>query len=170
MRKLLSAPLAAVILTAAAGSANAVTNVTTTFPVTATVLSTCSVTAPALAFGNYTPGGGALAGTTAIAVKCTNTTPFTVALNGGTTSGGTIIQRLMANGGNTLQYNLYTNTTHTTLWGDGSTGGSVTQAGTGAGLATAVSLTVYGSLPDSAANQASVPGAYTDTITVTVSY
>jgi spore coat protein U-like protein len=168
MRKLLSATLTAGILATAAGTANALT-ATTTFPVTATVLATCSVAAPALAFGNYTPGGGAVAGTTAIAVKCTNGTTFAVALSGGL-GAGTITQRLMTNGASTLQYNLYTNTTHTTLWGDGVTGGSVTQPGTGTGLATAVNYTVYGSLPDSAANQASAPGAYTDTITVTVTY
>ena len=43
-------------------------------------------------------------------------------------------------------------------------------AGTGAGVATANAVTVFGQLPDSAANQAAVPGSYTDTITVTVTY
>ncbi|MBS0399895.1 MAG: spore coat protein U domain-containing protein, partial [Proteobacteria bacterium] len=41
---------------------------------------------------------------------------------------------------------------------------------TGAGVATANAMTVYGQLPDSATNQAAVPGAYSDTITVTVTY
>jgi spore coat protein U-like protein len=40
----------------------------------------------------------------------------------------------------------------------------------GAGVATANDVTVFGQLPDSAANQAAVPGSYTDTITVTVTY
>ena len=102
-------------------------------------------------------------------MKCTNGSTYSVALNGGGTSGGNITQRLMASGSNTLQYNLYTNSTHTTLWGDGTAG--VTQPGTGAGLATATSFTVYGLLPDSATNQAAVPSAtYADTITVTVTY
>jgi spore coat protein U-like protein len=170
MRKILAAPLSAAILAAAGGSAQAST-ATTTFQVTAAVLATCSVAAPTLAFGNYTPGAGAISGTTTVAVKCTNGSTYTVALNGGGTNGGTIGQRLMASGTNTLQYNLYTNSTHTTLWGDGTTSGSVTQPGTGAGLATATSFTVYGLLPDSAANQAAVPSAtYADTITVTVTY
>ena len=39
----------------------------------------------------------------------------------------------------------------------------------GAGVATANDV-VFGQLPDSAANQAAVPGSYTDTITVTVTY
>jgi spore coat protein U-like protein len=102
-------------------------------------------------------------------VYCTKSTPFTVALNAGTTAGGTVGQRLMANGANTLEYNLYTTGTWTTVFGDG-TLSSVTQAGAGNGVATANPFTVYGQLPDSTNNQAAVPGAYTDTITVTVSY
>jgi spore coat protein U-like protein len=45
-----------------------------------------------------------------------------------------------------------------------------TGSGIGAGLGTANALTVFGNLPDNAANQAAVPGNYTDTITVTVIY
>ena len=166
MRKILTATFAAAAL-AAAGNAGAATT-TTTFGVSATVLKTCSVTANPLAFGSYTPGAGALAVNTAVNVRCTKGTTFTVALNGGTTAGGTITQRLMTNGTDTLQYNLYTTAAFATLFGDGTTG--VTMPGTGTGLATAVALTVFGSLPDNAANQAVSTGAYADTINVTVTY
>jgi spore coat protein U-like protein len=142
---------------------------TTTFAVTANLQATCSTTATALAFPAYTPGGGAVVQTSTVSVKCTKNSAYTVALNGGNTTGGSVAQRLMNSGGNTLQYNLYTTATHATVWGD-SSGTSVTQAGTGAGLATANVLTVYGQVPDSTANQLAVPGAYSDTITVTVSY
>jgi spore coat protein U-like protein len=163
-------------LLGAAGGASASTT-TTTFTVSANVLKTCSVSATNLAFGNYTPGGGALTSTSTVSVLCTNGTTFTAALNGGSTTGGTVAQRLMAEtaGSGTLQYNLYTAATHTTVWGD-ATGSSVTQPGTGAGMAAAdaQSLTVYGQLPDNATNQAApVTGAttaYSDTITVTVTY
>jgi spore coat protein U-like protein len=74
----------------------------------------------------------------------------------------------MTNGTDTLQYNLYTSGAFATLFGDGTTGS--TMPGTGIGLATAVALTVFGSLPDSAANQAVSTGAYADTISVTVTY
>ncbi len=154
---------AALLGVAQAGSATA------TFAVTATLQATCSATATALAFPGYTPGGGAVTQTSTVSVKCTKNSAYTVALNGGTTAGGTVAQRLMASGANTLQYNLYTTTAHTIVWGDG-TGSSVTQAGTGAGVATANTLTVYGQVPDSAANQVAVPGDYADTVTVTVSY
>jgi spore coat protein U-like protein len=75
----------------------------------------------------------------------------------------------MASGTNTLQYNLYTTAALTTVFGDG-TGATGTDAGTGTGMANALQYTVYGQLPDNAANQASIPGTYTDTVTVTVTY
>jgi len=169
MRTILSAAIAAAILTAAGGASAATT--TTTFAVTATVQKTCSVSANALAFGNYTPGAGALTGNTALSVKCTKTTPFTVALNGGTTTAGTVAQRLMAaaTGTDTLQYNLYTTAALTTVFGDGS-GTSATVPGTGAGVSTASTVNVYGQLPDNVTNQAATPVNYSDTITVTVTY
>jgi len=107
----------------AAGVAQAATTTTTTFAVTATVLSSCSATAAPLAFPNYTPGGGVKASSTTISVKCTNNTPFSVALNAGSTA-GTFAQRLMASGANTLQYNLYTDAAFGTVFGDGSPGSS----------------------------------------------
>ncbi len=152
-----------------AAAANSATT-GTTFAVTETVQSTCSATASTLAFTPYTPGGGVITSNSTISVKCTKNTPFTVALNGGTSTGGTVAQRLMAFGAaNTLQYNLFTTAALTQVFGDGS-GTSKTVAGTGAGVATATSVTVFGQLPDSVANQAAVAGNYTDTITVTVTY
>jgi spore coat protein U-like protein len=156
-----------------AGVAESATS-TTTFTVTATVLKACTVSATNIGFGNYTPGGGALTGNSTISVKCTKTTPYTVALNAGTTTGGTLTQRLMAYGAETLQYNLYTTNAFTTVFGDG-TLGTGTNAGTGAGLgAAAQTYTAYGRLVDSVANQNAAPNAaatnYSDTITVTVTY
>ena len=75
----------------------------------------------------------------------------------------------MASGVNTLQYNLYTTVAFASVFGDG-TVGTLTAAGIGAGVATANTLTVFGNLPDSATNQAAVPGNYSDTILVTVTY
>ncbi len=172
MRQILTA-LAAVTLGATAltaGAAHSATTTTTTFAVTATVLSTCSATAAALPFGTYTPGAGGLAANSTISVKCTKNTPYTVALNVGTGTGAAFATgRLMSSGANTLQYNLYTSAAFATVFGDG-TGTTATVAGVGAGVATATTTTVYGQLVDSAANQLAVPGSYTDTITVSVSY
>jgi spore coat protein U-like protein len=166
MRKILTATLAAAVM--AAGVAQSATT-TTTFAVTATVQSTCSATAATLAFPNYTPGGGAQIGNTSISIKCTKNTPFTVSLNAGSTTGDAFAQRLMGSGANTLQYNLYTTSGLATIFGDGS-GSTGTVGGTGLGVATANTVQVFGQVPDSATNQAAIPGSYTDTITVTVTY
>ncbi len=166
MHKIFTATLATGVM--AAGIAQAATT-TTTFAVTATVQSTCSATAATLAFPNYTPGGGAQTGNTSISVKCTKNTPFTVSLNAGSTTGDAFAQRLMGSGANTLQYNLYTTAALATIFGDG-TGGTGQIAGTGLGVATANTVQVFGQVPDSVTNQAAVPGAYSDTITVTVTY
>jgi spore coat protein U-like protein len=164
---LIAALVGGVLATVAAQAANP--TVTTTFQVSATVQPNCTTSATALGFGNYTPGNGAVTGSSTITVNCTKNTGYTIALNPGSTTGDAFTQRLMASGANTLQYNLYTSAALTTVWGDG-TGATTTEAGTGAGLATAATYKVYGNLPDSAANQTAIPGSYTDTITVTVTY
>lgn len=140
-----------------------------TFNVTATVPKLCTVAViPDLAFGTYTPFGGQITATTAVSLKCTGSTIYSVALNKGSTTGGTISQRLMANGASTLQYNLYTDAALSTLFGDNTNGVAVT--GTGSGMAVGQTVTVYGVLPDNPTNQAAAAGAYSDTITVTVTY
>ncbi|HUX73006.1 MAG TPA: spore coat U domain-containing protein [Steroidobacteraceae bacterium] len=156
---------AALLAAAAAGASTA----SVTLPVSATVTTACSVAALPLAFGNYTPLAGAVTGTTRIRVGCTRGTRFKVALGLGATPGSTVAQRLLGNGGHTLQYNLYTNPAHTRVWADG-TAGSRTRGGRGRGPARPVALTAYGLLPDSAANRLAVPGTYSATIVVSVSY
>ncbi len=175
MRTILASAIAGSLLAAAA--AHAAGTATATFPVSATVNSTCSANTSGLAFGAYTPGGGNVTGQATINVICTKSTGFTVKLNAGTTSGGSFAQRLMALSGattNTLQYNLYTTTALSTVFGDG-TNSTGTATGTGAGLATPQVVNVYGQIPDNATNQSAVPTSttnptYNDTITVTVTY
>jgi spore coat protein U-like protein len=169
MRKILTATLAAGAM--AAGVAQAGT-ATTSFAVNASVPAVCNVsTAAALVFAPYTPTLGNKTNTIVIAVKCTKGTSFSVALDQGKTTGGTITQRLMAGVAfptNTLQYNLYQDSLFTTLFGDGTTGSKF--SGTGVGLSTAVTVTAYGNLPDNATNQLAVPDSYADTVNVTVGY
>lgn len=167
--------LSILLLSLASVSAYAGTGTaTTTFNVTATVPGTCKVSAANLAFGTYTPGSGAITGNSDITVNCTNTTAFTVALSAG--DSGSYTQRYMENtttSSDLLDYQLYTTSALTSVWGDGSsTDGTSTVTGTGAGMApaNAITETVYGQIPDTATNQAAVPGSYQDTITVTVSY
>jgi spore coat protein U-like protein len=72
----------------------------------------------------------------------------------------------MANGTNLMQYNLYTTSAHTAIWGDG-TSSTSTVAGTGVGVLTASPNTVYGNIPIS---QDLPAGTYSSIITVTVNY
>ncbi len=166
MRSTNIAPIATAVLLAFAGSAQAATK-TTTFGVSASVASNCLVSATNLAFGAYT-GVAALSGTSDVGVRCTNGLGYTVKLSAG---GGTYASRLLASGGNNLQYNLYTTGGYTSIWGDGTSSTAVV-TGTGGGMASgsANTHTVYGQLPDNAANQAAPVGSYADTITVTVEY
>lgn len=165
MRRLLAAAFLSAL---AAGPAPAAT-ATSTMAVTTRLQSTCLASVAALAFPSYTPGGGARNANTAIRVRCTRGTAFTVSLDAGSTGGGTFAQRLMGSAAGSLQYNLYTNAARNRIFGDG-TAATFTRSGTGAGLATSRTVTVYGQLPDSAANRLAAPGSYTDTITVSVSY
>ena len=61
---------------------------TSTFQVTATVLKNCTIDSTNLAFGNYDPlAGTAVNQTSTVNVKCTLSTPYTVALNTGANAG-----------------------------------------------------------------------------------
>lgn len=138
---------------------------TTTFQVTATVLSVCTVSATNLAFGNYDASSGTPNdASSTVTTTCSNSTAYTVALNAGTGSGATVAMRRMTNGANTLNYSMYTTAGRTTVWGDG-TLSTVTQAATGNGSGQA--LTVFGRIPT---GQYVTAGNYTDTVTATVTY
>jgi spore coat protein U-like protein len=135
---------------------------TSTFQVTATVVATCTVASTDLAFGNYTAVQADQ--TSTITVTCTNSTPYTVALGAGTFASATPTTRRMTGpAGATLAYSLYRDAARTLNWGQ--TVGTDTASGTGNGAAQAI--TVYGRI---AAGQFVAPGAYADTITVTLTY
>ena len=135
-----------------------------TFQVTATVVSSCDVEATDLNFGSYDPVSSTpLDASTTIQIRCTNGTGYVVSLNAGIGSGASIASRRMTNGASTLAYSLYQDAGRTILWGESA--GVDTVAGSGDG--SAQTLTVYGRAP---AQQAAVAGAFSDTVTVTVTY
>lgn len=156
-----AALMVAVALGLTATSARAAT-ATTTFRVTATVAATCLISATTLAFGTYT--GVVANSTSTITVTCTNTSPFNVGLNAGTAPGATVTTRKMTGpAAAVLAYSLSQDAAHTINWGN--TIGTDTESGTGNG--SAQNLTVFGHVP---AGQFVTPGAYTDTITATISF
>ncbi|ECE6961957.1 spore coat U domain-containing protein [Salmonella enterica subsp. enterica] len=101
---------------------------------------------------------------TTLSVQCTNTTPYNIGLNAGTGTGATVASRKMTGtGGALVNYTLYSDTNRTTVWGQTIGTDTVSASGSGA----AQSYTVYGRVP---VQTTPAPGAYTDTITVTVTY
>lgn len=130
-----------------------------------TVARPLTVTATALNFGTYNPSTADTANMT-VTVSCViggDTLPaFVATLSRG--SSPTYTPRTMLSGANTLNYNIYNQAAFTTIWGDG-TGGTLTRPYGGGGGSAAG--TGFGQIP---AGQYVNPGAYTDTITVTITY
>lgn len=156
--------LACIVFSLAPSPAQAGT-ATTTFPVSATVLSTCLIVALPLAFGNYDPTSSSdLDASTSFTVLCTLGTSYTVGLNQGTASGATVTTRAMTNGGSTLNYALYQDVGRATNWGNSA--GVDTPSASVAGLLPKL-FNVYGRVPQ---GQNASPGLYQDTITITVNY
>lgn len=148
-----------------AGAATA----TNTVQVTATIISSCTVAGSTLNFGSTIDAlatSTPLDATSTLTVTCSNTTPYAVSLNAGSNAGGAanFSARAMKSGSNTLPYQLYVDAGRATVWGDG-TASSSTKTGTGSG--SAQTLSVYGRIPTLASV---VPGNYTDTVTVTITY
>ena len=137
---------------------------------------TCSVTASTLAFGIYDPLAAAPDDSTStITVSCTKgaasseTVNYTIALS---TGSGTYANRTTSSGAQTLNYNIYTTTARTTVWGDGTSSTATVAASFSLTTATPTrnrAHTAYGRM---AAAQNAAAGAYSTTtpITVTVTY
>ena len=162
--KVLRVALIACGMIAASSTAWAST-ATTTFNVTGTVIGACNVSAAPLSFGTAIPSTIAanIDVSANMSVTCTNSAPYTVALDVGTGSGATFGSRKMTSGANTMTYSLFTDSGRTLVWGDG-TSSSNLYSGTGSGIAQ--SIPVYGRIPP----QTVSAGSYSDTITVTLTY
>jgi spore coat protein U-like protein len=168
-RIILSLPIA---LAATLLSQNAMAGTdTSNFAVSATVAASCTVDASGgLDFGAYDPivtnansGSDAeQAGT--INTTCTNGATATLTLDqGANADDGSTDEaplRRMKDGTDFLDYQLYTDSEHTTVW-DNTTGQSVT--GTGASSPT----TVYGVITK---GQNVPAGSYTDTVVATITF
>jgi spore coat protein U-like protein len=151
------------ILSLAGSSAQAAT-ATGTFNSTITIQANCQVISTnTLNFGTQNILTANTDASATFTVQCTNTTPYNVGLNAGSTAGGTVATRLMTSGAATVSYKMYSDAARTTNWGN--TVGTDTLAGTGNG--TTQTLTVYGRVP---VQTTPAPATYNDTVTVTVTY
>ncbi|MDX6751055.1 spore coat U domain-containing protein [Geminicoccaceae bacterium 1502E] len=152
--------LGALILLALAGPASAGTD-QSQLTVTATVRSGCSLTGGSLAFGDYVSGQpNALDAVGSIHFANCPQAVVTFELDGGTN--GSTADRRMSSGASKLRYQIYRNTTRTTVWGMGEealkTQLLVPQSG---------QVEVYGRIPG---GQIVPAGTYTDTVTITLTF
>lgn len=145
----------------AVGVAHAAT-ATTPLDVTVTITSACSVTTTGVNFGTVdgtvpTPGIGS------VDVTCSSTTPYTIALDGGSNFDTTT--RRVSDGTQFIAYDLMDSAT---LWGDAGTLGAtnswlpVTGTGTGAPISHAITATLSAAVV--------APATFSDTVNVTVHY
>jgi len=139
---------------------------TGTLPVSAIVKASCqNFVSGTLNHGDYDPASVADNDAQAtLTLQCTNTTPLTLSASSGS---GSLAQRQLSSGANRLNYNLFTSSARLAIWGDG-TGGTSTIAATGVGMLTNVSLTIFSRIPKG--QSAAIPGTYSDSITITVTY
>lgn len=139
----------------------------------------CSVSSTGLAFGPYQPlnlpgrpPSQALTSNASISVACTGIAgggSYTLALGPSTAGFGDRISiRYLANpiGGGDMAFNVYTNASYSTIWGDGLTG-SVLGGNIPAGDSNQM-LTVYGRIP--ASQNTLRTGSFSGTMTVTLTY
>jgi spore coat protein U-like protein len=146
------------------GSAFAATH-TNTFSVTMTVTDECKVqTTNTLAFGTDGVIDANVDASANLGVQCTSGTTYDVGLSAGDGTGATTsVRRMTGPASAVINYAMYSDAGRTTNWGD--TVATDTVGGTGDG--TSVTHTVYGRV---APQTTPAAGAYTDTITATVTY
>lgn len=131
---------------------------------TATVISNCYLGTSPVSFGTVGVLSGNVDSTTvqAIGAHCSNGTPYAISFDAGQGPGATIAARVMTNGALGVVYSLYQDAARSTLWGN--TAGSIVSS---TGNGNYQFYTVYGRVPP---QTTPAPGAYSDTITVTITF
>ena len=135
----------------------------------------CTASASGIAFGIYNPLSAladASTGTLKVTCNGSGTGSANVTVNVTLSSGlsGSYATRKMFSGANVLDYNIYWSTAYNQIVGDGTGGSFAGSAGpfvVTAGGSNFATGTFYGRIP---ASQDVAPGAYSDLITVTVTY
>ena len=138
------------------------------FPVSATYVNSCTVIATDLDFGtqNVSATNVGPTGNGSVSVTCSKGAPYTIGLKPNSTNstvGAGTMAGLTSGNVDKVPYQLYSNASLSTVWGD--TPGSNTLPGTGTGAAQPA-VSVYGKVPS--ANF--TPDSYRDTVTVNVRY
>lgn len=125
----------------------------------------CNINTTAVAFGSYNVfGTSADDATGRVRFRCTATRPPLVRVQLDKGGAPSFTPRQMRQGGEILSYNLYLDSTRTTIWGDG-TGGTQTFTQPNPPLNTNIDVTVFGRIP---AGQDVNAGSYSSVVTATI--
>lgn len=155
------------VMVAAFGASASAATATANLSVTASVTNNCTISTAPLAFGSYDPvvanASANLDGTGTVTIACTKGATTTIGLGNGSNASGSV-RRMTDGSSNYLTYELYQDTSRSTVWGT-----------SGAGLYTPVaapskaprSFTVYGRVTS---NQDVPAGSYNDSVVATVNF
>jgi len=150
---------------AQAGTATA--NLTVTMTVTAScTINTATLTFPSTAGTALT--SAAVTANTTVSVTCTSSSPYAIGMGQGNNYAS---GNRMASGGSYLPYGLYVDSGYTYPWTTAASNSSCTTANDcylGTGTGSAQSVPIYGQVPTTAT--APVPGTYTDTVLMTITF
>ena len=139
-------------------------------PWLATILANCHLSTTPLNFGSASLLTSNVDATATLTVQCTNSTPYSIGLDGGANASGS--QRRMLNGAsNYISYNLYTDAARSAAWSTTTSASSCTNGGgtcvLGTGTGSNQSVTVYGRVPP---QTSPAVGTYTDTVIATITF
>lgn len=134
---------------------------------------TCSISADPLPFGQYDPltgaavdAGGEVSVSCSLLGQVSLLVSYEISLDPGT--GGSYHPRILSSATDTLDYNLYTDSTRNEVWGDGTDGtGTITDGYLLDLLTVTRHYTVYGRVYS---DQNVATGLYDDVITATVDF
>jgi spore coat protein U-like protein len=136
----------------------------------ASATAVCSVSSAGAAFGPFDPISASPRDTLGtVTVTCTGSVgdavSYTIALSPGA---GSFATRNMQSGAANIKYNLFTDSTHNVIWGDGTNGTTMVSDNYTMG-ATTVSkdYTVFGEIPQ---QSGPIVGSYLDTVVITLTY
>lgn len=125
----------------------------------------CTITTTAVSFGSYNVfSASADDGTGQITYRCTSPRPPVVTIQLDKGASPSFSPRQMRKGAETLNYNLYLDSTRSTIWGDG-TGGTQVYSRASPPLNQNINLSVFGRIP---AGQDVSAGTYSATVTATI--
>lgn len=136
-------------------------------------LCSCTFSTSQVVFGSFNPIAiGSSDSTGSVRISCGGTAglliPYQVEMGPG--GSGSTSARRMSSGAQTIDYELYSDVSRLSNWGDIARGNAVSgfMLLDALGLSPAVTHTIYGRIPSG--QNTAVPGAYVDSITVTVTY